>query len=86
VARQELGDEIGERMRVLVDTVKGLLLLGSAQVSEARARGVDEHEVAHIEQAVLIVDHAVWRSGRVRVVGGAHTLRAESAHVQPHRR
>jgi hypothetical protein len=73
-------------MRILVDTVERLLLVAAAQMPEARAGGIDEHEIGHVDEAVLIVDDPVRRRSGVCVVGGAHALRAESAHVQPHRR
>ena len=83
MARQEFDDEIGERMRVLVDAVERLLLVAAAQVPEARAGRVDEHQIAHVDQAVFVVDHPIGGGGAVRVVGGPHALRPERTHVQP---
>jgi len=52
---------------------------------EAGARRVDEHQIAHVDEAVLVVDDAVGRRRAVRVIGSAHALWAERAHVQPNR-
>ena len=67
-------------------TPERFVLVRAAQVSEAGAGCIDEHQVAHVEQAVLVVDDAIRRRGAVRIVRRPHALRTERAHVQPHGR
>ena len=54
--------------------------------TETRAGGIDEYDIARVEQAVVVVDELVRRRRRMAVVTGDHTFGAECAHVQPHRR
>jgi len=83
--RQEFDDEVGERLRVLVDAVERFLLVLSAQVTEARAGCVDEDQVAAVQKAELVIDDAIRRGGTVRIVHRHHALRTEGSHVQPDR-
>ena len=71
---------------VLVDAPERLVLVLAGDAAEARARRVDEDEIAGVEQAVVIVDDVVRRRRRVGVVGGDDASGPERAHVQPHRR
>src|SRR5438874_12565758 len=50
VLRQELRDELGERIRVAVDAEEGLLLVLAGDAAEARAGSVDEDEIGGIEE------------------------------------
>src|SRR6185312_4699666 len=89
VLGEEQLHEVGEGLGVLVHAVIVLRVGLAAQVlvdhaAEAGARGVDEHLVGDVQQAVFVVDQRVGRAGGVGVVGSAHALRTEGAHVQPH--
>ena len=53
-----------------IDAAERLVLVLARDAAEAGARRVDEHEVAGVEQAVVVVDELVGRGRRVRVVGG----------------
>ncbi len=86
MARQKLHDEIGEGASVLIDAVKRLFLVHAAQMTESRTGSIDEYQVAHVDEAVLIVDHAVGSGRHVPVVRGHHALGAERSHVQPYGR
>ena len=86
VARQELDDEVRERVRIRIDSPKRLLLIDAAQVAEAGTRSIDEHEVRLRQQRGTVVDHAIWRCRRMRVIERHDPLRPERAHVQPDRR
>ncbi len=58
VFRQELRDEFGERIGILVDAVERLLLVLAGDAAETGAGRVDEHQIGHIEQARAVVDRA----------------------------
>src|SRR6266404_3946129 len=76
-------DELRERLYVLLDAPKILVLRFAHGVAEAGANGIDEDHVGFIEQRGLIVLQLVgWRRG-VFSVGGDDAARSEGAHVQP---
>ena len=59
--------------------------LGIGGAAEAGADGVDQHEIALVEQRVGIVFHAIGR-GRHEAIGLEHdAFRPERSHVQPDR-
>jgi hypothetical protein len=82
-------------MRVLVHAVEFLgaflhlgfflllVLLDREQARESGARRVDEHQIARIEQAVIVFDESVRRRRRVLIVQRNHAFGPERAHVQP---
>jgi hypothetical protein len=86
VFRQERGDKFGERVGVGVDAIKGFLLVLTGDAAEAGTGRVDEHEIAGVEQALIVIDDRVGCRLRMGVVGGNHPLGAKSAHVQPYGR
>ena len=86
VLRQELRDELGEGIDVLVDPVERLFLVLAGDPAEPGARRVDEHQVAGIEQALVVVDDLIRRGRGMRSSAVDDAPRAERAHVQPHRR
>ena len=86
VLGEELRNEIAESPCILVDAVECLLLVLSGESAEAGAGGVHKDQIADVEQAVIVVHHAIGRGGSVAVVGGDDALRPECSHVKPHRR
>ena len=79
-------NEIAERPRILVDAVEGFFLVLSGDAAEAGAGGVDEDQIADVEQAVFVVHHGIRSGGSVAVVGSNYAFRPECSHVQPDRR
>ena len=74
-------------MGVLVDAPKRLFLVLARDARKACARRVDEHQVACVEDRIVVVDDAVGRGRRVTaVISRHHLLGTERAHVQPHGR
>ena len=84
VFAQELLDERREGVDVLIDAVEILVRILAADPAEAGAGHVDEHQIARIQQALVVVDDRVRRRRRVGGVIGDHTARPEGAHMQPH--
>src|ERR1700760_2765210 len=73
-------------MRIWIKTPEGFFLILAEDAAEARARCIDENQVADIEQAILVAHHLVWSGCFVLGVARHHALRSERAHMQPHRR
>ncbi len=86
VFRQERGDEVGEGVRVLIDAVERFLLVLSGDPAEPGARRVDEHQIAGVQQTLVVVNDPVRCRRGMTGVGGIDAPRPESPHVQPHRR
>ncbi len=84
IFREELNDEIGKGVRILIDAVEGLFAVLAADAAEAGAGRVDEDEIAGIEQAEIVVDDRVGRGGRVRIISGDDAPGPECSHVEPH--
>ena len=82
---QELLDEAGERMRVVVHSPERLFLVLAGDARKAGAGSIDEHQVRDVEQRVRVVDHRIRRGRRVTVLAHHDAARAEGAHVQPQR-
>src|SRR5271169_3757716 len=53
--RQELGNEIREGMSVRIDAEERLVLILAGDAAESGTRGVDEHQIARVEQTVLVI-------------------------------
>ena len=54
--REPLISNLQNGVDVLIDSVKRLLLVLASNATEPRSRRIDEHEIAGIEQARIIVD------------------------------
>ncbi len=80
---QETADELAEGRQIVLHAPEVGAVAGLVRAAEARAHGVDEDQVAGIQQAVGIVDVGVRRRRRQAVGLQLHHLGAEGAHVQP---
>jgi len=83
VLRQELRNEFGKSVRVLVDSVERLLLVLPRDAAETGAGRVDEDEIGGVEQARRIVDQRIRRGRRMHVGCRDDAPRPKGAHVQP---
>ena len=86
VLAEKLLNERGEGVDILIDAVEILVRVLAADPAKPGAGHVDEHDVADIEQTLVVVHDGIRRGRRVAVVIGEHAARAERAHVQPYRR
>jgi hypothetical protein len=78
-------DEPGDRLDVGIHAPEVLVLLLAQGMAQARAHGIDQHEVGPVEQAVAVVhDPEGRRRGGARV-GRDHAPGPEGAHVEPQR-
>ena len=82
---QEAADEFAEGGQIVLHSAEVRAVAGLVRAAEARAHGVDEDQVAGIQQAVGIVDVGVRRRRGQAVRLHLHHLGAEGAHVQPDR-
>ena len=83
IFRQEIADEDGEGVDVLVDAEPGLVLVFPRDAAETRSGGVDE-TVGHVEQ-ICRCDGAIGRAA-VRQIGRLDAHGTIGAHVKPERR
>ncbi len=70
-------------MRVLIDSPEGLLLVLAHDPAESGSRSVNEHQVARIQQTVLVVHNLVWRRWIMLGVRG-HTRRGPNDPMWSH--
>ncbi len=77
--------ELAHRLDVLLEVVEVLRLLLGDRPGVARRHRIDEHEVCHVEQGVLVVDQSCGRRHRHPVIGEPHPARSVEAEVEPHR-
>ena len=83
---EELLDERGEGVRILIDAEERLIGVFSDHAPKARSRRIDEHQIGRIEQAVCIVHQLVGSRRRMAVVQCDNALGPKGAHMQPNRR
>ena len=83
VCAEEPPDELGKRLRVLVDApVVGARSLAQ-RVAEAGAYGIDHHDVGDVEEGPGVVLERVGRRSLRADVGGHDAPRPHDPHVQP---
>ena len=84
VLGEEAADEALEGVAVGVDAVEGFGFVFAEGAAEAGAGGVDEDDVADVEEGVFVVDDGVGCAFLVLGVRGDDALGAEGSHVEPH--
>src|SRR4029077_970114 len=53
VFSQKLRNEIGKSLRILIDAIKSLFPILTADAAESRSRRIHKDQIAHIQKAVL---------------------------------
>jgi len=53
--RQEISDEFCKGVGIRIDAIEGFVPVLARNSAESRARGIDENEIARVEQAVFVV-------------------------------
>ena len=83
VVAQVLRDEAADRLDVRIDAPELVVLVIAHRVAQAGADRVDHHQVALVEQSVLVVDQLIGRRRRRIGIGDDDASRSEHSHVQP---
>src|SRR5207244_4860992 len=78
-------DELTERAQVARLPVELLRAVARRRAAVAGGNRVDEHEIADVDQRVLVVLERVRRRRLKPLVGHPDALRRERSHVQPDR-
>src|SRR5262249_56915840 len=84
-ARGVQADELAHRIKVLPEAVELLGLLPGRRATEAGADGVDENEIADVEQRCVVVDHPVRGCRRRGALRDVDATGADQAEVEPGR-
>ena len=86
VFHQETRNEPRKCLGIRVNTPERFACVLTCKPAKAGARHIDKNQVAHIEQAVGVVNQLVRRARQVRIAGRLYILWSQRSHVQPHRR
>ena len=76
-------DELAERAQVTRLPVELLVVDPGCHAAVAGVDGVDEHEIAHVDERVLVVLDRIGRGRLESLVRHPYVLRRERSHVQP---
>ncbi len=84
IVRDIAGNEVRHGLDVVIHAPEVFALCLTDRAGEARAHGVDHHEVSLVEHRVLVVNPTEWTfRGESRVLHNG-ALGTQNAHVQPH--
>ena len=79
---QPRGNEGGDLLAIRDDREVSGRVLARRDAAEARAGGVDEHQVRDVEQRVTVLAQFPGQGRGRRILGEDHALRAERTHMQ----
>ena len=76
-------NESGKSVGVLVDAKKRFVFVGTGNPAEPGAGGINEDEIAGVEQALIVIHQTIRGRRGMRVICGFDPLRSKGSHMQP---